>query len=115
MQPARQDEARPPMAPRDSSTDPQASLTTRDSWLLQLGAVEIRPLSAADHEAYCAFAARLERDDLRLRFAGFVKLDCAELRAQLLALDHNETEALAAFANGEMLAIAHLVRTQPAT
>jgi acetyltransferase len=85
------------------------------AWLPQVGAFEIRPPSPADHAAYCAFAARLERDDLRLRFAGLVKLDCDALRAQLLAIDHTQTEALAVFAGGEMLAIAHLVRTAPAT
>lgn len=85
------------------------------AWLPQVGAFEIRPPSPADHAAYCAFAARLERDDLRLRFAGLVKLDCDALRAQLLAIDHTQSEALAVFAGGEMLAIAHLVRTAPAT
>jgi acetyltransferase len=85
------------------------------TWLPQVGAFEIRPPSPVDHAAYCAFAARLEREDLRLRFAGLVKLDCDQLRAQLLAIDHSRTEALAVFAGGEMLAIAHLVRTAPAT
>lgn len=85
------------------------------AWLPQIGAVEIRAPLPADHPAYCAFAARLEREDLRLRFAGLVKLDCDALRAQLLAIDHSQHEALAVFAGGEMLAIAHLVRTAPAT
>ncbi len=44
-----------------------------------------------------------------------MKLDCADLRTQLLAIDHAQHEALAAFAGGEMLAIAHLVRTAPTT
>lgn len=85
------------------------------AWLPQVGAFEIRPPLPADHPAYCAFAARLEHEDLRLRFAGLVKLDCDALRAQLLAIDHAQHEALAVFAGGEMLAIAHLVRTAPAT
>lgn len=85
------------------------------AWLPQVGAFEIRPPLPADHPAYCAFAARLEREDLRLRFAGLVKLECEALRAQLLAIDHTQHEALAVFAGGEMLAIAHLVRTAPAT
>lgn len=84
-------------------------------WLPQVGAFEIRAPLPADHPAYCAFAARLEHEDLRLRFAGLVKLDCDALRAQLLAIDHTQHEALAAFAGGEMLAIAHLVRTAAAT
>jgi acetyltransferase len=50
-----------------------------------------------------------------MRFAGLVKLDCDALRVQLLAIDHAQTEALAAFAGGEMLAIAHVVRIAPAT
>ena len=85
------------------------------TWLPQVGAFEIRSPSPADHATYCAFAARLEQNDLRLRFAGLVKLECEALRAQLLAIDHTQTEALAVFAGGEMLAIAHLVRTAPAT
>jgi acetyltransferase len=89
--------------------------TTPVAWLPQVGAFEIRPPLPADHPAYCAFAARLEREDLRLRFAGLVKLDCDALRAQLLAIDHTRHEALAVFAGGEMLAIAHLVRTAPAS
>jgi acetyltransferase len=102
----------------DPSAEPLRPLPPageRVGWLAELGAFEVRPMSPADHEAYCAFAAKLERDDLRLRFAGFVKLDCAALRAQLLAIDHAQTEALAAFAGGEMLAIAHLVRTAAET
>ena len=83
-------------------------------WLPQVGAVEIRPPLPVDHPAYCAFGARLEREDLRLRFAGLVKLECEALRAQLLAIDHAQHEALAVFAGREMLAIAHLVRTAPA-
>ncbi|HWG81102.1 MAG TPA: GNAT family N-acetyltransferase [Stellaceae bacterium] len=83
------------------------------AWLPE--AVEIRPPLPADHPAYCAFAARLAREDLRLRFAGLVKLDCDALRAQLLAIDHTQHEALAVFAGSEMLAIAHLVRTAPVT
>ena len=84
-------------------------------WLSQVGAFEVRPLSPADHPAYCAFAAKLEHEDLRLRFAGLIKIDCEVLRAQLIALDHTQAEALAGFAGGEMLAIAHLVRTTPDT
>jgi GNAT superfamily N-acetyltransferase len=99
------EEQRPPLPPDDAPI----------TWLPQVGAFEIRPPSPVDHAAYCAFAARLEREDLRLRFAGLVKLDCDALRAQLIAIDHTQTEALAAFAGGEMLAIAHLVRTAPAT
>jgi acetyltransferase len=94
---------------------PLPAVDTRVERLPKLGAFEVRPMSPADHEAYCAFAAKLERDDLRLRFAGFVKLDCADLRAQLLAIDHAQHEALAAFGGGEMLAIGHLVRTAPET
>jgi len=106
------------MAQVDPTAEPPQPLPpvdTRIEWLPKLGAFEIRPPSPADQEAYCAFAARLEREDLRLRFAGLVKLDCEDLRIQLLAIDHTQHEALAAFAGGEMLAIAHLVRTAPAT
>ncbi len=106
------------MAQVDPAAEPQRPLPpvdTRIEQLPKLGAFEVRPPSPADQEAYCAFAARLEREDLRLRFAGLVKLDCEDLRIQLLAIDHTQHEALAAFADGEMLAIAHLVRTAPAT
>jgi GNAT superfamily N-acetyltransferase len=105
------------MARIEPVEEPPPSLPPADppiTWLPQVGAFEIRPPSPVDHAAYCAFAARLEREDLRLRFAGLVKLDCDALRAQLIAIDHTQTEALAAFAGGEMLAIAHLVRTAPA-
>jgi acetyltransferase len=106
------------MARIDPMEEPAPSLpppTARMAWLPQVGGFEIRPPLPADHPAYCAFAARLEREDLRLRFAGLVKLECAALRAQLLAIDHTQHEALAVFAGGEMLAIAHLVRTASAT
>jgi acetyltransferase len=102
----------------DLGAEPQRQLPPSGGsvdWLPQLGALEIRPLSPADHPAYCAFAAKLGHDDLRLRFAGLIKIDCDVLRAQLIALDHTQSEALAGFAGGEMLAIAHLVRTAPDT
>src|SRR5690242_17863208 len=102
------------MARIDRVEEPLSSLPSPAApvaWLPQVGPFEIRPPLPADHSAYCAFAARLEREDLRLRFAGLVKLDCEALRAQLLAIDHTQHEALAVFAGGEMLAIAHLVRT----
>jgi acetyltransferase len=102
----------------DSIEEPAPSLAPSAASVARLpevGALEIRPPLPADHAAYCAFAARLGREDLRLRFAGLVKLDCDALRAQLLAIDHTQHEALAVFAGGEMLAIAHLVRTAPAT
>jgi len=106
------------MARIDSMEESAPSLplpTASVGWLPQVGGFEIRPPLPADHPAYCAFAARLEREDLRLRFAGLVKLECDALRAQLLAIDHTQHEALAVFAGGEMLAIGHLVRTAPAT
>ena len=99
--------------PVELPSPPSPPVTAPITWLPQIGAFEIRPPSPADHPAYCAFAARLEREDLRMRFAGLVKLDCEQLRAQLLSIDHSQHEALAVFAGGEMLAIAHLVRTAP--
>jgi acetyltransferase len=99
--------------PVDVPSPPSPPVAAPITWLPQVGAFDIRPPSPADHPAYCAFAARLEREDLRMRFAGLVKLDCEQLRAQLLAIDHTLHEALAVFAGGEMLAIAHLVRIAP--
>jgi len=101
--------------PMEESAPSLPPPTASVGWLPQVGGFEIRPPLPADHPAYCAFAARLEREDLRLRFAGLVKLECDALRAQLLAIDHTQHEALAVFAGGEMLAIGHLVRTAPAT
>src|SRR5438067_9523363 len=61
-----------------------------------VGVVRIRPLSLADWEAYLAFGKRIERDDLRLRFAGPVKLDDSRCR-RLLDVDHDHEEAFGAF------------------
>jgi acetyltransferase len=60
------------------------------------GVVRIRPLSLADWEAYRAFGQRIERDDLRLRFAGPVKLDDSRCH-RLLDVDHDHEEAFGAF------------------
>src|SRR5262249_12840387 len=60
------------------------------------GFVRIRPLSLRDWDAYRAFGQRVERDDLRLRFAGPVKLDDSRCR-RLLDVDHDHEEAFGAF------------------
>lgn len=85
------------------------------AWLPRLGALMIRPLSPSDIGAYRAFGVRLARDDLRLRFAGLVRLDDPAFCARLLDIDHDRVEVLAAFdAAGAMLGVARLSRTAPA-
>jgi GNAT superfamily N-acetyltransferase len=75
-----------------------------------LGAIRIRPLSLADWPSFCAFGNRLERNDVRLRFAGPVKLDESRSR-RLLDIDHIHEEAFAAFDDaGAMLGVGRLVR-----
>jgi acetyltransferase len=82
------------------------------AWLPRLGAFRIRPLRAADRAAYESFGARVDPDDLRLRFAGPVKLDGPVFAAQFHGVDHDRLEAFAAFDDrGEILGIAHLGRT----
>jgi RimJ/RimL family protein N-acetyltransferase len=77
------------------------------------GAIHIRTLSLEDWPSYCAFGRRLERNDLRLRFAGPVKLDDSRCR-RFLDIDHDHEEAFAAFDdNGAMLGVARLVRVAP--
>jgi acetyltransferase len=72
------------------------------------GTIPIRPLSLADWPSYCAFGSRLERDDLRLRFAGPVKLDDSRCR-RFLDIDHDREEAFAAFDDaGAMLGVGRL-------
>lgn len=84
------------------------------AWLPRLGAFRVRPLRAADHRAYRAFGARLDPDDLRLRFAGPIKLDSPVLCAQFREIDHDGVEVFAAFdAAGEILGVARFVRTSP--
>jgi acetyltransferase len=78
-----------------------------------IGPIEVRPLSLADWDAYCAFGRRLERNDVRLRFAGPVKLDDTRFR-RLLDIDHDHEEAFAAFgADGAMLGVGRLVQVAP--
>ncbi len=85
------------------------------AWLPRLGAFRVRPLRAADRAAYDSFGARLDPDDLRLRFAGPVKLDGPVFNEQFRRIDHDRVEAFAVFnAGNEILGIAHLVRTVPA-
>ena len=85
------------------------------AWLPRLGELMIRPLLPGDIGAYRAFGAKLARDDLRLRFAGLVKLDDPAFCARLLDIDHDRVEVLAAFdAAGTMLGVARLCRTAPA-
>lgn len=86
------------------------------AWLPRLGAFRVRPLRAADHRAYRAFGARLDPDDLRLRFARPVKLDSPVLHAQFRDIDHDRVEVFAAFdAAGAILGVARFVRTSPAS
>jgi len=76
-----------------------------------VGAVTVRALSLADWDAYVAFVGRIERNDMRLRFAGTVKLDASRCR-RFLDIDHDHEEAFAAFDDkGAMLGVARLVRT----
>src|ERR1700694_284017 len=78
-----------------------------------LGPIEVRRLSLADWAAYCAFGGRLEANDLRLRFAGPVKLDDSRFR-RFLDVDHDREEAFAAFDDaGAMLGVARLARVSP--
>jgi L-amino acid N-acyltransferase YncA len=82
------------------------------AWLPGLGAFHVRALRAADRAAYDGFGARLDRGDLRLRFAGPVKVDGPVFDAQFRSVDHDRMEAFAAVdADGKMLGIAHLART----
>ncbi len=86
------------------------------AWLPRLGALRIRPLQAADRAAYGRFGTKLDGNDLRLRFAGPVKLDSPVVEAQFSRIDHDQVEAFGAFdGDGEILGIAHLVRTAAAT
>jgi acetyltransferase len=79
--------------------------------LPEIGTVTVRPLSLADWDAYRAFGDRIERDDMRLRFAGPVKLDDSRCR-RFLDIDHDHEEALAALdGDGAILGVARLVRT----
>jgi acetyltransferase len=69
----------------------------------------------ADRAAYCAFAQRLNLNDLRLRFAGPFKVDDARLATRFLDIDHVREEAFAAFdASGAILGVARMVRISPA-
>lgn len=106
------------LAPFDIDTANQRNgALARDgelAWLPRLGALRIRPLQAADRAAYDRFDASLDLDDLRLRFAGPVRLDSPVLDAQFRRIDHDSFEAFGAFdAAGELLGIAHIVRTAP--
>jgi L-amino acid N-acyltransferase YncA len=75
-----------------------------------IGAVTVRPLSLADWNAYREFGNRIERNDMRLRFAGPVKLDDGRCR-RFLDIDHDHEEALAAFDDdGAILGVARLAR-----
>ncbi len=83
------------------------------SMLSEVGPIEVRSLSLADWDAYCAFGRRLERNDLRLRFAGPVKLDDKRFR-RFLDIDHDHEEAFAAFdADGAMLGVGRLAQVAP--
>ncbi|HLN08747.1 MAG TPA: GNAT family N-acetyltransferase [Xanthobacteraceae bacterium] len=85
-----------------------------DPWhrmLPGLGTVTVRTLSLADWDAYRTFAERIECNDMRLRFAGPVKLDASRCR-RFLDIDHDREEAFAAFdGEGAMLGVARLART----
>jgi len=76
-----------------------------------IGTIEVRTLSLADWDAYRAFVERIGRDDMRLRFAGPVKLDASRCR-RFLDVDHDREEAFAAFdEEGAMLGVSRLART----
>src|SRR5262249_42597648 len=79
--------------------------------LAGFGPVMVRSLSLADWGAFRAFGDRVTRDDMRLRFAGPVKLDANRCR-RLLDIDHVREEALAAFdRGGAILGVGRLVHT----
>src|SRR5262249_25200598 len=79
--------------------------------LAGIGPVMVRSLSLADWGAFRAFGDRVTRDDMRLRFAGPVKLDANRCR-RLLDIDHVREEALAAFdRDGAILGVGRLVHT----
>jgi acetyltransferase len=90
------------------------SAVPEERWLLpKLGMTIIRPLSFADRRAFRLFGARLTPDDLRLRFAGPIRMD-ASLCRRLLDIDHDREEAYAAFAeDGAMLGVGRIVRSAP--
>lgn len=74
------------------------------------GTVRIRPLSLGDWDAYRGFADRIERNDMRLRFAGPVKFDASRCR-RFLDIDHDREEALAAFdGDGAMVGVVRMAR-----
>jgi acetyltransferase len=78
-----------------------------------IGTIAVRTLSLADWDAYRTFVERIERDDMRLRFAGPVKLDASRCR-RFLDVDHDREEAFAAFdGEGAMLGVSRLARTSP--
>jgi acetyltransferase len=79
--------------------------------LVGIGPVAVRSLSLADWDAFRAFGDRVTRDDMRLRFAGPVKLDASRCR-RLLDIDHVREEAFAAFdRDGAILGVGRLVHT----
>jgi acetyltransferase len=81
-------------------------------WLARIGGFCVRPLCTADQEACLRFGARVDREDLRLRFASPVKLDSPSFREQFLTIDHERLEALAAIdAASAILGVVHLAHT----
>ena len=85
------------------------------AWLPRVGAFRVRALRGADRAAYDRFGARLDGNDLRLRFVVPVKSDGPLFDAQFRRVDHDGLEAFAAVdAEGDILGIAHLARTAPA-
>ena len=92
-------------------------LPMRDSSSVVAGdteAVAVRPLTLADCAAYQNFVGRLERNDLRLRFASTVNFARDELCGRFLDIDHREEEALAAIdSRGEILGVARIHRLGP--
>ena len=84
------------------------------AWLPRLGAFRLRPLASEDHAAYRAFGARLDGEDLRLRFAGPIKRDSPLCEELFFALDHERVEVFAAVDDdGEILGLARVVRSEP--
>jgi len=77
----------------------------------------IRPLLPADRCAYYRFCTQLNREDLRLRFAGVMRFNAALVR-RLLAVDPTRDAVFAAHGatgsgSDEILGVARLVRISP--
>jgi acetyltransferase len=80
-------------------------------YLPRLGPLELRRLTPFDCKLVTAFVRRIEREDLRLRFAGILKLDEDVVCSRLLTIDPVRDTVVGALSpDGELLGEARLVR-----